>query len=162
MNNETYSLVALVLAGHAWFRDLPTPWIRLHLALSNHMEEIMNLISVVNFAGETELVRADQIESIGLPVKDKSKETYIHGWVRLISGRAIGFAEGEAEKFVAAVQGLSNPLPRGLVPFIKAEIPDRCGILNPAQRHNETDLCVLSKEHKGQCIFNYDTQRIRS
>ena len=65
----------------------------------------MNLISVVNFIGETELVRADQIESIGLPVKDQSKETYIHGWVRLISGRAIGFAEGEAEKFVAAVQG---------------------------------------------------------
>ncbi len=104
----------------------------------------MNLISVVNFIGETELVRADQIESIGLPVKDRSKETYIHGWVRLISGRAIGFAEGEAEKFVESIKELSRRS--------EASVLDQCSMM----RGTGTPIllqCLKLEGHAGDCKF---------
>ncbi len=63
----------------------------------------MTFIEVLNHLGSPELIRVDQIESIGLPTSDKS-DNFFHGWVRLVSGRAHGLAKGEVERLVGIIE----------------------------------------------------------
>ncbi len=59
----------------------------------------MTLIEVLSMNQETVLIRVDQIESIGLPARDRRNEELFHGWIRLLSGRVHGFGdEMEAER----------------------------------------------------------------